>query len=288
MSQVNVYCLDKGWLFNDLKEQFRLAGCSTSTIPLKNSDAWICIRSSEMRISPDITRTIVQVHNMEPHDMHLFNAALGVVFTHPMQEWLWKRSGFNGKFVTIPIGTRKIIQPFATIPENPTVGFFCGENRLGWKGSDVFKKVVVAARKEIDFDVLLIGRGLEHIADLGIYEQRAAMPDDYARIDVLITASISPGIPLSVYEACASGKAVITTPRWFPAGRWPTVKTGQTHRQLVKYLISSVSNREKYLINGVKLASSPYILEDWIVKNINFVNKRLIVNRQLIDKLSIK
>ena len=140
MSQVNVYCLDKGWLFNDLKEQFRLAGCSTSTSPLKNSDAWICIRSSEMRISPDITRTIVQVHNMEPHDMHLFNAALGVVFTHPMQEWLWKRSGFNGKFVTIQLEQEKsfnLLQQFLKILLSV---FFVEKIDLGGKVLTFLKK----------------------------------------------------------------------------------------------------------------------------------------------------
>ncbi|EPQ4688495.1 hypothetical protein LXC81_004851 [Citrobacter freundii] len=285
MPQINVYCLDKGWLFNDLKEQFNNAGCNASFKPQKICDAWICIRSSELKFSPDITRTIVQVHNMEPHDIHLFNASLGVVFTHPMQEWLWRRSGYNGRSITVPIGTRKIIQPHTVIPQRPTVGFFCGENKFRWKGSDVFKNVVIAAKKAIDFDVLMIGRGLEHISDLGIYEQRAANPEDYSRIDVLFTASISPGIPLSVYEACACGKTVITTPRWFPPGRWPSVKTGQTHRELARHLIFALKNREDYFNNAIKYASSPYILEDWIIKNIDFLNKQLKRNLTLIDKL---
>ncbi|WP_145973665.1 hypothetical protein [Phytobacter massiliensis] len=274
MKAVNAFCLDKGWLFNDLKLQFQQLGCKISTSPERKNDAWICIRSSEMKFSPDITKTVVQVHNMEPHDIHLFNACLGVVFTHPMQEWLWRRSGFNGQSVIIPIGARKIIQPFQTIPERPTVGFFCGENRLRWKGSDVFKKVVLAAKKEIDFDVIMIGRGLEHIAELGIYEQRAAGPEDYERIDVLFTASISPGVPLSVYEACACGKAVVTTPRWFPPGRWSTVKTGQSHRQLANYMIAALRKRERYLTDATKLASSPYILEEWIEKNVDFLKKK--------------
>lgn len=193
-----------------------------------------------------------------------------------MQEWLWKRSGFNGHSVTIPIGARKNIQPSLNIPERPTVGFFCGENKFRWKGSDVFKKVITSARQQLDFDVLMIGRGLEHIADLGSYELRAAGPEDYSRIDVLFTASISPGVPLSVYEACACGKTVVTTPRWFPPGRWPMVKTGQTHRQLTHHLVTSLKNRERYLSNGAKNSSSPYILEAWIEKNISFLKKRYI------------
>lgn len=276
MQTTNVFCLDKGWLFNDLKEQFHQLDCEISTSPQMGAKAWICIRSSEMKLSPDITRTIVQVHNMEPHDIHLFNACLGVVFTHPMQEWLWKRSGFNGHSVTIPIGARKIIQPNLMIPERPIVGFFCGENKFRWKGSDVFKKVVIAAKRQLDFDVLMIGRGLEHIADLGCYELKAAGPEDYERIDVLFTASISPGVPLSVYEACACGKTVVTTPRWFPTGRWPTVKIGQTHRQLANHLIIALKNRERYLSAGKKNASSPYILEEWIKKNILFLKKRYV------------
>ncbi|MXP59066.1 glycosyltransferase [Pantoea sp. Taur] len=275
MHLINVYCQNKGWLFNDLKEKLTTFGCTPSTLPFKKADIWLCIRSSELKLSPDITRTIVQVHNMEPHDIHLFNAALGVIFTHPMQEWLWKRSGFNGSSITVPIGTRAEIKPFKTIPDRPTVGFFCGENKLGWKGSSTFKKVVLAAKKDFDFDVLMIGRGLEHIEDLGVYEKRAAGPDDYSRIDVLFTASISPGVPLSVYEACACGKSVVTTPRWFPSGRWTTVKTGQNNRQLVNHLKNSLLNREKYLESSEKLSFSPYTLEDWTEKNIKYCNTQL-------------
>ncbi|EOX8193535.1 hypothetical protein ACPWL5_004535 [Escherichia coli] len=276
MLRINVFAKDKGWLFNDLKNHFNnsISSLTISNDPKKNHDLYICIRSSEAKLSPSITNTIIQVHNMEPHDIHLFNSCLGVIFTHPMQEWLWKRSGFNNHHITIPIGARKACLPFSAIPLRPAVGFYCGENKLKQKGSHIFKQVIIEARKQMEFDVIMIGRGLDHIAELGIYEQRAAEPIDYSRIDTLISASVSPGVPLSVYEALSCGKPVITTPRWFPTGRWKGVRIGSSKHQLVTHLIKTLQNREFYLVDPHKFAYSPYILEDWIDKNIKYAIKR--------------
>lgn len=270
---VNIYCRDKGWLFEDIKKAFVDAGCVGSEYPVSAKDSWICIRSSELRKSPDLKRTLVQVHNMEPHDIDLFNASAGVVFNHPMQRWLWQREGFSNTHVVKPIGARSSVRVSNTLPERPTIGFFCGENRLLWKGSDVFQESVLEARKEVDFDCLMIGRGLQHLESLGPIEDRAATMTDYRRVDAIFCASISPGVPLSVYEAMSAGLCVITTPRWFIDPPPASVLFGSNVKELSEKISFVVKHRKNILKQRQDYVFRDYLFEDWIKENIRLINE---------------
>ncbi len=213
---INSYCTNLGWLFEDLQGCFRKLGLLTTEAPLEEADCWLCIRTGEAYKAPDISRTIVQVHDMYDYDVTYFQKAALVIFTHPLQFWLWKKRGFSGNHKIIPIGARSDITKPLVQCQRPTLGFFCGETPSMEKQSLLFKEVVTTVRKEIDIDVLMIGRNLDHIADLGTYIEKAADVSDYQQIDALFTSSISPAVPLSVYEACSIGIPVISTPRWFP------------------------------------------------------------------------
>lgn len=270
---VNVFCKDKGWLFEDIKRALVDNGCIPSEYPISTAEAWICIRSSELHKSPDIRRTIVQVHNMEPHDIDLFNSCAGVIFNHPMQKWLWQREGFNNRFIVRPIGARKDVQVSSELPDIPTIGFFCGENRQMWKGSNVFAESVLRARQVVNFNCLMIGRGLQHLKHLGSVEKKAAGVDDYSRVDAVFCASISPGIPLSVYEALASGLKVITTPRWFIHPTPVNVLIGDDVEALVKHICAVIENRRESLNGRLNCVYRPYLFEEWIIENIKLSNE---------------
>lgn len=272
--RINCFAKNKGWLFADIQEWFRAQGMHVSDRP-EQADVWLCVRTSEAYSSPNITKTIVQVHDVSMnYDMEFFNQCLGVIFTHPVQSFLWHQKKFCGPSVTLPIGTRSKVPVSNSLSERPTLGFFCGENKLGTKRSLMFRDVVTKSKSVLDFDVLMIGRGLDHIAHLGEMEDRAAGPDDYARIDALISTSISPAVPLSVYEALAAGLPVISTPRWFPGSDWINIYTGNEVDDLAEHVVMVLNHREEFFYKRKMLSRRPYLLEDWIDRCIEYVQER--------------
>ena len=271
--KINCFCKNNGWLFEDLKNYFSKQDVFTSEYADLNADAYISVRTTEITDIEILKKSIVQVHGMYNYDIEFLNKALGIVFTHPMQYWLWQNHGFTGKYKILPIGSRKEIKTFDSIPETPTIGFFCGETKKFEKRSNLFKEVVLELKKYLNFDVLMIGRNLNHISDIGTYENRSANIDDYSKIDVLFTASISPGIPISVYEACGAGKPVVSTPRWFPMANWPNTKIGVSKDELVKSLLEILTNREKYHNERDLNKFLPYTIDNWVTENLKFLNE---------------
>lgn len=209
--KVNVYCKNLGWLFEDLKREIASYGAIPSEAPLANADAWICIRDTEANLAPDKSRTVVTVHHIQP----LKHRDYGMMsFVHPFPERQWRQKNPHGRAFMMPIGSRDIpVKPF---PRIPTLGFFCREHGVGLKRSRLFADAVTIAKKEMDFNVLMIGEKLEHISYLGVYKRRAAVPGDYSAITAFCTTSISPMVPLSCYEALAAGRPVVSTTREFP------------------------------------------------------------------------
>lgn len=231
---INAYCESRGWLFDDLRRELAAAGAAPSEEPLAHADAWICLRSHEGRFSPDPARTVLQVHDMETPPAPAFGVK---ALVHPAQ------LADHPAGVVVPIGARPCEVP--PLPRHPTVGFFCREVN-GRKGSDLFAEAVRIARERERFEVCLIGERLEHIADLGVYEHRGAVPADFGRIDALVVASQSPMVPLSAYEACASGVRVISTPRQWIGGSWPMVFTAATAVEMADQIIHAVRNRQRF------------------------------------------
>lgn len=199
---INVYCSDRGWLFEDLKQLIASKGATASEKPLDGFDAYICIRTRECKLSPKPKKTLVQVHDMNQYDLRKYGC---VSIVHPSQA-----ENIKGSMEITVIGSRQV--PQSDLPKKPTLGFFCREVAKK-KGSEIFEQFVLEARKKFDFDVLMIGENLKHIAHLGVYEKRPANINDYSRVTALFTASKTPMIPLSIYEAAACGRSIISTPR---------------------------------------------------------------------------
>lgn len=74
--KINVYCQDRGWLFEDLKREIASYGAKPSSRPLRNFDAYICIRTKEAPLSPKPKKTVVQVHDMKGYDLSPYGLAL--------------------------------------------------------------------------------------------------------------------------------------------------------------------------------------------------------------------
>ena len=260
---INAYCQSRGWLFDDLKAGFKALGAVVSDEPVKTADAWICIRTREAVDSPDPLRTVVQVHDLDQREA-VERKEWGVVsFVHPAQERDWYARGYAFGSVVCPIGARASIQPSA-LPHRPTIGWF-GREVAGAKRSDLFARAVDLARKQVTFDVLMIGERLRHIARLGKLEERAAGVDDYARIDALCVTSQSPMVPLSMYEAAAAGKAVISTPRELPGGldTWSGLTIADTAQAMAAQIVAAVRQRRTHE------PCVPYTREAWAQNQMN-------------------
>jgi hypothetical protein len=271
----NVFAKSLGWLFDDLKAAIAASGAEASEAPAMNARSWICIRTGEAESAPDLARTLVQVHDMNPPNPAALQSAGLVAFTHPLQAYIWQCSGFSRPHKILPIGARCGISWAHQLPTRPTIGYFTGETGPGMnhKRSDMFAEAVSLARNSLDFDVLLIGRWLDAVADIGEWHDRAAGLSDYQRIDVLITCSPSPGVPLSVYEACAIGIPIVTTPRWFPTANWPNVFQGGDVFGLASHLVEILKRRDYFFQRRKEHAFAPFSLETWTERQVQWARK---------------
>lgn len=267
---INVYARDLGWLFEDLKAAFAVNGAVASDTSDEDASCWICVRTSEAASSPSISKTIVQVHDMNAYDMALMNQAGLVLFTHPLQAYLWRQSGFLGRSKVVPIGSRRGIVPAEELPPVPTVGYFTGEAGSNSKRTDMFAEAVALARETLSFDVLMIGRWLDAFAYVGTWQNRAAGIADYQHIDVLVTCSPSPGVPLSVFEAASIGIPIVTTPRWFPVTTWPNVFVGGAVSEIADHIVRILQHREAAFRQRGTNAYAPFTLDRWIESQLEY------------------
>lgn len=254
---INAFCENRGWLFEDLKRLMAQYGAVASDRPLPQASAWICLRRRELERVPHLERTVLQVHDVTPPPApELANRIGAVSFVHDWPARAWAAAGFTGRSVVAPIGARKDVHPSA-LPHRPTLGYFCREVGNNTKRSPLFAEAVALARERVVVDVLMIGERLEHIRRIGTYQRRAATPRDYEKIDALVATSASPMVPLSLYEACAAGKTVITTTREMPAGDWPMVHMGDTAEALADHIVNLVQSRRCWP------PVRPYMREQW-------------------------
>lgn len=267
---VNVFAHSWGWLFDDLKAAIAAKGVLATERPDPNSRSWICVRTTEAYAAPDISRTVVQVHDQNNYDIGFLNSAGIVHFTHPLQLLLWRRKGFRGSFAVIPIGARRDVQRARTAPAEPTVGYFTGELSATRKGkrTELVAEAIEIARRRLDFRFLMIGRHLDYVSHLGEWHDRAADTFDYKDIDLLVTCSPSLGIPLSVYECSSVGIPVVTTPRWFPEKAWPNIFLGHTAEEIAAHIVHILENRTGFFEGRDRHRFAPYLFEHWVDRQI--------------------
>lgn len=293
---INAYAAPRGWLFADLLRHLSRAGAVASDAPLPDADAWICVRTDEWRLSPDVRRTVVQVHDMWEHDWPADVGALSRC--HPDQcppEYI-AQLGSRAAPVR-PLGALRAFTPREKLAERFTIGWV--GRPLSLRG-ELFRHpaMLVEALGVVDpairrnWRVLLVGEGLEAtreaVENLGIsclYVPRSTYGiEDYPRIyhemDVLVVTSRVEAGPMPLFEALASGVPVITTKcGWlsldngedivlagenYTARKGTHVKTYEQPRQLAELLLLSCEKRMRHYGLRHRLSSSfTYKLEDW-------------------------
>lgn len=232
---INAYCrsLATPWLFDDLRGHLSSAGAVPSEEPLPDADAWICIRSQELGKSPDLSRTVVQLHSLawqHHEDPELLRRVGGIVATHPDQLERARANGVDvdSKAVLLrPIGALRQFTLRESMPDVFTAGWV--GRPIRWEGRDIKRlhlfvdAVTEVHRQGIPIRAMLVGERLHEaegaLRKAGVaveYHARETTPIEaypalYHQMDVcVVTAEREPG-PLCIYEALACGVPVIGT-----------------------------------------------------------------------------
>lgn len=285
---INAYCAPRGWLFDDIREHLADAGAIPSDEPLPDADAWICIRSQELVKSPDLSRTVVQVHSLawDHHtDYGLLREVGGIIATHPDQLTRAESAGVDlaGKRIHCgPIGA-----PLSFVPgSRPSRGYVVGwvGRPVRWQGRDIkrvdlyVETMVEARRQGLPVSALLVGERLREAAGrlrkAGIpteYRDRSETPyRDYPALyrrmsACMVTAELEPG-PLCVFEALACGVPVVGTidGQAHHAKAWglPLVLRRPKPTEMVRGLWDA---RDRCSARHLS-RQMPYRLEDWARK----------------------
>jgi glycosyltransferase involved in cell wall biosynthesis len=276
MISVNVCAQGDDWLFGDLKRRFaatRKAGLrvTVSDWPERAADAWVFIRTSEAARSPDLSRTVVCLHDLYEHDRNYFPGgdrdavwqAGALALCHPEQRRILRDAGITLEGVPLlerPLGALEIFQPRTVLQE-----MF----HLGWVGRDHWRKrpewlPEIAARLVADglsFRVVPVGKNLEKLAaeisglgiECALYDRAdypiETYPQLYAKMDCLLITSITEAGPLPLFEALATGVPAAATPvGWAPhfAARAPEfVRLGESPAELAVNVASLYGQRKE-------------------------------------------
>jgi glycosyltransferase involved in cell wall biosynthesis len=242
---INVYAENYGWLFEDLKQHFRSLNRKpgfevlVSDQPLSSADAWVALRTREGGAAPDIGRAVICIHDLfcEPGmyqsggQRQCVRDAGALALSHTEQRSILIREGISLQGVPIlerPLGALNIFTPRQQNPQRFCVGW-AGRNhprkRLDWFVEAILGLPLPAEQ----LGVSLIGAGLEDAArtlrakgvDCQYYDKQthaiSQYPQLYQSLDCLVITSSTEAGPLPLFEALATGLAVVSTPvGWSP------------------------------------------------------------------------
>ena len=241
---INVFARDLGWLFEDLKRWFAAAAVDgweirASNQPLRDAQAWVALRTREAADSPDLSRTVVCLHDLlgEARDYQAGGSraavgqAGGLALCHPDQHVRLARAGlcFEGTAVVErPLGALSCFTRRDDLPPVFTVGWVGRDHprkRLSWFLEAIGDGRAFGGRVR----VVLLGAELEAARDAFVHRgvdcrhyPRAAhgitdYPAIYHQLDCLVITSSTEAGPLCLFEALASGLPVVSTPvGWSP------------------------------------------------------------------------
>src|SRR5215813_2404706 len=285
------------WLFGDLRRGFqhtRVEGVEVmpTAIPVQNADGWIFIRTGEAANSPDLSRTVVCVHDLYDHDgmygpgepRRQALQARGVILCHPRQRQILEDAGIDlsqSLVLERPLGA---LREF-TVRKNYDGSRF----RVGWIGREHARKrtawfaeaMQCFAAGKSDVVAVLIGKELgplcQSLRGNGIrceHFDRAHVsirdyPALYRQLDCLVITSSSEAGPLPLFEALATGVPVVSTPvGWAPhlASKAPGfVFLADNPKGIVAHLESIRSRRAEMFASRFQIAATveDYHLDDW-------------------------
>ena len=285
------------WLFGDLRKGFertRVDGVEVmpTEIPVQNADGWIFIRTGEAANSPDLSRTVVCVHDLYNHDgmyapgQPRWQAlqARAVVLCHPRQRQILQDAGIDlsrSLVLERPLG---VLREFTVRKSYDGVQF-----RVGWVGREHARKrtnwfaeamqYFAAGKSEVV--AALIGKELEPLCRRlrgdGIaceHFERAQVsirdyPALYQQLDCVVITSSTEAGPLPLFEALATGVPVVSTRvGWAPylASKAPDfILLADSPKSIAAHLEIIRCRREEMFASRFQIASlvEGYYLDDW-------------------------
>ncbi|MFT4924372.1 MAG: glycosyltransferase involved in cell wall biosynthesis [Phenylobacterium sp.] len=302
ISKINVYANSIGWLFDDLKARFaevNLPGIQVivSDQPDPQCDAWIAVRSKEIGLAPDLSRTVACIHDMRHgEDVYQPGGERGavsevgaIVLSHPQQRDILAQYGIDVKRPIIldrPLGALADFTCRESMPNQFTVGCIGRDSprkRFDW----TLPIAKILAQNDISCHFELLGNELEpHVAELsnaGIscahYPRHSypysEYPKRYQSMDCLLITSHSEAGPLTLFESLACGVPAVSTPvGWAPIfeAREPQlVRTADSVEGLAQQLIKVYHQRQQLFERrqDTRALISDYQLDDWFVHVLN-------------------
>lgn len=280
---INVYAANWQWLFEDLKRHFTGGNgplewydstwgwkhhVTASDAPGPAADAWICLRTREAPLSPDPSRTVVMVHDMDRHSIFGYG---GYVFTHPEQ---MQHCEYDVGRLTLmrPIGADDRLTLRSELPPKFTIGWV-GRNTGPNKGISLLADA--CSRLAFDHKVLLLGAQLGPVAlelsalphcEVELIERQPEEPFDFAlyqsayhRMDVLAITSQSEAGPLCLFEALACGVPVVSTDCGWAKEMLAKIAAGP--QEMADSLSDYMSHREPMLRRSVRIG---HTLQSWV------------------------
>jgi glycosyltransferase involved in cell wall biosynthesis len=302
---INVVGQNRGWLFEDLKAHF----CSVkhtglkvvaSERPLREADSWIYFRPQEVAHSPDLRRTVVQIHDLFDEGLyrpgkrrHAVARCAAIVFAHPKQRAILERSGISldrKRTLVRPLG---FLSPFSLRSRLPAVF------TIGWVGRPVVHRgieikglqgfidaIVALPVPRRSFKVVLLGERMDQqhrqLVQHGIqaeYCNRAQhtyseYPRVYQGFDCLVITSREAAGPMCLFEALATGIPVVSTPvGWSPQ----LISNGRTGflvenlEQIPSAVERIYRSRTEWFSRRqtIRHTTAEYTLESWLHENLD-------------------
>lgn len=285
------------WLFGDLSKGFQRTHVDGVEVmptetPVQNADGWIFIRTGEAANSPDLSRTVVCIHDLYDHDgMYGLGQprrqalqARGVVLCHPRQRQILQDAGIDlsqSLVLERPLGA---LREFTVRQNYDGIQF-----RVGWVGREHARKRTpwfAEAMQHFAGDksnavAVLIGKGLgplcQRLRTDGIaceYFDRNHVsihdyPALYQQLDCLVITSSTEAGPLPLFEALATGVPVVSTPvGWAPylAGKAPDfIFLADSAKSIAAHLETIRSRRKEIFASRFQIAAlvEDYHLDDW-------------------------
>ncbi len=227
------------WLFGDLRRGFQRTHVDgvevmPTEIPVQNADGWIFIRTGEAANSPDLSRTVVCVHDLYDHGgmyapgqpRRQALQARGVVLCHPRQRQILQDAG-------IDLSRSLVLErPLGALREFTVRKSYDGfQFRVGWVGREHARKRTTWFAEAMQYFAadksyvvaVLIGKELaplfRRLRGDGIackYFDRAHVstrdyPALYQQLDCVVITSSTEAGPLPLFEALATGVPVVST-----------------------------------------------------------------------------
>ena len=229
---INVVAANKGWLFENWKQRYAAVKRTDLKIaatdrPVRNADAWIFVRAREAALTPDASRTLVQIHDLADGGIYGKDGERAAVrdcaalsLTHPRQKEILRASG-------IDVDARRIIErPVGWSARNPQVvperppGRPNGAPRIAWVGRPAANKSGAdASQLPMFLDAALILRSRPSITLIGERLDKGASALRSAGVDCRVGAPRNFAIGRCA-EWLGSFDCVVVTGET-DAGPWP-------------------------------------------------------------------